>query len=82
MATQSAGTWSDGLAPHEMPRYHVRTRDSLVGEIADVLHSGESKPLEERELLEAALKRMDQEGWKLVAAAGEALLFRALHTSP
>jgi hypothetical protein len=82
VATQRASAWSDGLAAHEMPRYHVRTRDSLVGEIADGLHGGERKALEERELLEAALKRMDREGWKLVAAAGEALLFRALHTSP
>ena len=79
MAINSMGSWSEASGFQEMPKYHVRTRDSLVGEIADGMHDGQDTPLEERELLEAALKRMDQDGWKLVAAAGAALLFRALH---
>ena len=81
MAMSGVGSWSDGLESQSMPRYHVRTRDSLVGEVASMLSSGRDEPMEERELLEAALKKMDQEGWKLVAAAGEALLFRALRSS-
>ena len=79
MAMNGVGSWSDGSTSQGMPRYHVRTRDSLVGEAASGLSSGIDEPMGERELLEAALKKMDQEGWKLVAAAGEALLFRALH---
>jgi len=66
---------------HDMPRYHVRTRDSLVGEIAGALRNGRDAPMDQQELLTAALRKMDGEGWKLVAAAGEALLFRALRPS-
>ena len=81
MAMNGMGSWSDGSVSQTMPRYHVRTRDSLVGEVASGLPSEQDEPLGEQKLLEAALKKMDQEGWKLVAAAGEALLFRALHTT-
>ena len=79
MAMNGTGSWSHGSISQALPRYHVRTRDSLVGEVASGLSTWRDEPMEERELLEAALKKMDQEGWKLVAAAGEALLFRALH---
>lgn len=64
-------------------RYHVRTRTSLVDEyistISDSGGSGDSRA--SSDLLHGALDRMDREGWKLVAAAGEALLFRARHTT-
>ena len=60
-----------------LPSYHVRTRESLIGEVADTLHSGESSPLTGNRLLTEALQKMDSDGWKLVAAAGDALLFRA-----
>lgn len=60
-----------------VPSYHVRTRLSLMGDIADSLHIGGSVPLTGNELLAEALQKMDLEGWKLVAAAGEAMLFRA-----
>ena len=57
-------------------RYRVRTRESLLQEIAIGDVPQEGKTVDESTLLAAALKKMDQEGWKLVAATGEALLFR------
>ncbi|TDI28110.1 MAG: hypothetical protein E2P03_11785 [Acidobacteria bacterium] len=60
-----------------LPSYHVRTRESLMGEIADTRHPAGNAPMTGNRLLAEALQKMDSEGWKLVAAAGDALLFRA-----
>ncbi len=60
-----------------LPSYHVRTRASLMEEVSDTLSAGKNPAVAGNRLLAEALQKMDSDGWKLVAAAGDALLFRA-----